>query len=125
MILPRITSGSNVTERKHQVNSNQKKNIQRNLISIVMKKNQLEFIMNIISKIMIRISIICIIYIWQGNCGKFIKRRKRIKCRFIPSCSNYAILVLKKYGFLYGWQLAIRRIKRCNHNIVFGTYDYP
>lgn len=35
-------------------------------------------------------------------------------CRFIPTCSNYAIESLTKYGFLKGWFLAIKRIIRCN-----------
>ena len=90
-----------------------------------MQKKISSFIIQSISKILIWMSIVCIICIWQGNLGGFVKKRKKIKCRFTPSCSNYAILALKKYGFLYGWQLAIRRIKKCNHNIVFGTNDYP
>ena len=35
-------------------------------------------------------------------------------CRFYPTCSNYALEALEKYGFLKGWYLAIKRILRCN-----------
>lgn len=35
-------------------------------------------------------------------------------CRFTPTCSEYAIVALKKYGFFKGWFLAIKRIIRCN-----------
>ena len=35
-------------------------------------------------------------------------------CRFTPTCSEYAIIALKKYGFFKGWFLAIKRIIRCN-----------
>lgn len=35
-------------------------------------------------------------------------------CRFYPTCSNYAIEALKKYGFLKGWLLTVKRILRCN-----------
>lgn len=35
-------------------------------------------------------------------------------CKFIPSCSNYAIDALNKYGALKGSWLAFKRILRCN-----------
>ena len=35
-------------------------------------------------------------------------------CRFYPSCSEYAILVLKKSGFFIGLPKIIWRILRCN-----------
>jgi putative membrane protein insertion efficiency factor len=35
-------------------------------------------------------------------------------CRFYPSCSDYSIQALKKYGFLKGGWLGLRRILRCN-----------
>ncbi|WP_152439597.1 MULTISPECIES: membrane protein insertion efficiency factor YidD [unclassified Marinobacter] len=37
----------------------------------------------------------------------------RQSCRFEPSCSEYAIAALRKYGFLKGWQLTLFRLKRC------------
>lgn len=37
-----------------------------------------------------------------------------LKCRFIPTCSNYAISVINDYGTLKGGFLAIKRILRCN-----------
>jgi putative membrane protein insertion efficiency factor len=36
------------------------------------------------------------------------------KCRFTPSCSNYALEALKKYGLFRGGWLAIKRISRCH-----------
>lgn len=35
-------------------------------------------------------------------------------CRFVPTCSQYAIEALKKHGPLKGSWLAIRRILRCH-----------
>ncbi len=35
-------------------------------------------------------------------------------CRFIPTCSQYAIEALEKYGALKGGWLAIKRICRCH-----------
>jgi len=35
------------------------------------------------------------------------------KCRFTPTCSQYAVIALKKYGLLKGSWLAVKRISRC------------
>ena len=35
-------------------------------------------------------------------------------CRFYPSCSQYAIDAIKKYGTLKGGMMTIYRILRCN-----------
>lgn len=46
------------------------------------------------------------------------------RCRFYPTCSQYAILAVKKYGFLKGFLKTCWRILRCNpfHP---GGVDYP
>jgi len=43
-------------------------------------------------------------------------------CRFTPTCSQYAMEAIEKYGALKGGYLAFRRILRCNpfHK---GGYD--
>ena len=43
-------------------------------------------------------------------------------CRYYPTCSQYALEALEKYGALKGGWLALRRILRCNpfHK---GGYD--
>ena len=35
------------------------------------------------------------------------------KCRFTPTCSQYAVEALKKHGLLKGGWLTIKRISRC------------
>ena len=35
-------------------------------------------------------------------------------CRFIPTCSEYAITALERFGFFKGTYLSIKRIIRCN-----------
>ena len=35
-------------------------------------------------------------------------------CRYAPSCSQYAIDALQKYGALRGGWLAIKRLMRCH-----------
>ena len=36
------------------------------------------------------------------------------RCRFYPSCSQYAVDALKSHGLLKGLWLAVRRIGRCH-----------
>lgn len=43
-------------------------------------------------------------------------------CRFMPTCSQYALEALEKYGAVKGGYLALRRILRCNP-LCKGGYD--
>lgn len=52
----------------------------------------------------------------------FISPMKRPCCRYIPTCSQYALEALEKYGALKGGYLALRRILRC-HPFHKGGYD--
>ncbi|AJQ96266.1 membrane protein insertion efficiency factor YidD [Gynuella sunshinyii] len=36
------------------------------------------------------------------------------RCRFYPTCSNYALEAIKKHGALHGSWLAIKRIGKCH-----------
>ncbi|MBF0281596.1 MAG: membrane protein insertion efficiency factor YidD [Zetaproteobacteria bacterium] len=36
------------------------------------------------------------------------------RCRFFPTCSEYAIEAIERHGVLYGGGLALRRIFRCH-----------
>jgi uncharacterized protein len=36
------------------------------------------------------------------------------KCRFTPTCSQYAAEALQKHGLLKGFVLAFKRISRCH-----------
>ena len=42
-------------------------------------------------------------------------------CRFTPTCSEYAIEAIDRYGSIKGTTMAIKRIIRCNP---FGKYGY-
>ena len=44
-------------------------------------------------------------------------------CRYIPTCSAYALTAVEKYGALKGGRLAIRRLLRC-HPFAKGGVDF-
>lgn len=43
------------------------------------------------------------------------------KCRFVPTCSQYGIEAIGKYGFIKGGFMLFKRIIKCNP---FGPYGY-
>ncbi len=43
-------------------------------------------------------------------------------CRFIPTCSQYAVQAIEQYGVFRGGFFALRRILRC-HPFCKGGYD--
>ena len=43
-------------------------------------------------------------------------------CRYVPTCSEYAMQAIEHYGALQGSWMALRRILRC-HPFVKGGYD--
>nr|WP_311636794.1 membrane protein insertion efficiency factor YidD [Pectinatus brassicae] len=43
-------------------------------------------------------------------------------CRYIPTCSEYAVIAIEKYGVKKGGFMAIKRILRC-HPFHKGGYD--
>jgi hypothetical protein len=48
--------------------------------------------------------------------------KRRPTCIYTPTCSQYAIEALEKYGFFKGSFLAVKRISRC-HPFAKGGYD--
>ena len=46
------------------------------------------------------------------------------QCRFYPTCSQYAVLAIEKYGALRGTLKAVWRILRCNP-FNKGGIDFP
>jgi len=44
-------------------------------------------------------------------------------CRFIPTCSQYALEAVEKYGAVKGGYLALRRLLRCNPFYKGSFYD--
>ncbi len=44
-------------------------------------------------------------------------------CRYIPTCSEYALTAIERYGAFKGGRLAVKRICRC-HPFHRGEHDF-
>ncbi|MBS7357353.1 MAG: membrane protein insertion efficiency factor YidD [Candidatus Limimorpha sp.] len=53
---------------------------------------------------------ILLIRLYQITLSPFIGQ----SCRYIPTCSNYGIEAIKKYGAIKGGWLTLKRILSCN-----------
>ncbi|MDR2428861.1 MAG: membrane protein insertion efficiency factor YidD [Candidatus Margulisbacteria bacterium] len=69
---------------------------------------------------MLKKLVICLIRIYQ-----FFSRRLPVRaCRFYPTCSEYMILSLEKYGLARGLWRGLKRISRCRPGQPGGE-DWP
>ncbi|HDP70428.1 MAG TPA: membrane protein insertion efficiency factor YidD [Actinobacteria bacterium] len=53
---------------------------------------------------------------------KYFSRFTRPSCRYYPSCSQYALEALEKYGSYRGALLFLKRVARC-HPFSLGGHD--
>ena len=81
----------------------------------VLKKN----IINEISCIA-KEAIVLVIRLYQSSVGQFLGGQ----CRFVPSCSQYAIEAVRQFGAAKGSLLAVKRILRC-HPFGSSGFDPP
>jgi putative membrane protein insertion efficiency factor len=51
--------------------------------------------------------------------------RAGLRCRFAPTCSRYADLVIEREGVVRGGWRALKRVARCNPWTEMGTRDDP
>ena len=73
---------------------------------------RLDKIRNYIDKIGKLLTKVCIALVRFYQ--KYISPLKGPTCRFYPTCSQYSIEAFKKYGFLKGLYLTIRRVSKCH-----------
>lgn len=66
-----------------------------------------------------RHALILLIRLYQMLISPFLPANS---CRFYPTCSQYTIESIKKYGSIKGLYLGIRRIAKC-HPYHEGGYD--
>ena len=66
----------------------------------------------------IKIFLIFMIQIYKIYISPFLPA----SCRFHPTCSEYAIVAIEKFGIIKGLKLSIKRILKC-HPFNAGGYD--
>jgi putative component of membrane protein insertase Oxa1/YidC/SpoIIIJ protein YidD len=47
----------------------------------------------------------------------------RIQCRYEPTCSEYSIQAVRRFGIRRGLEMTFRRIESCKIDVPLGTYD--
>jgi hypothetical protein len=67
---------------------------------------------------MVKSLLIFIIRVYQWIVSPVLPR----SCRFYPTCSEYTVQALEKYGVLKGLYMGIKRILKC-HPFHPGGYD--
>lgn len=65
-----------------------------------------------------RLGMILIVRLYQATLSYWLGGH----CRFRPTCSEYAIEALDKYGLVRGGLLSLRRLLRC-HPLSDGGFD--
>ncbi len=78
------------------------------------------FVFILVGLFCLKKALIGIIHLYQHYAPEDIRRR----CLFKPTCSEYAILAIQKYGVIIGlFKAYIRLFKKCRGNIY--RIDYP
>lgn len=71
--------------------------------------------------ILLRKTITGVIWFYQAALSGFMGNR----CRFYPSCSNYAIQAIEEHGALEGSRLAVCRLAKCHPFHPGGIDEVP
>lgn len=61
----------------------------------------------------------------RSRIRKHLLQNYKSRCRFIPSCSDYSIRAVRKYGLIRGLALTGARLKRCNPRYSGDYVDFP
>lgn len=56
---------------------------------------------------------------------RYLRHFHNRKCIYTPTCSDYGIQAIEKYGLRKGIQYTYLRIKRCNGALYQGGIDPP
>ncbi|MCC6290857.1 membrane protein insertion efficiency factor YidD [Candidatus Nomurabacteria bacterium] len=68
--------------------------------------------------------LVYLIIVYQNTLSPFLYHRG-VRCRFYPSCSEYGILAIEKYGSVRGTIKTFRRIHSCRPNNFSSCIDFP
>jgi putative membrane protein insertion efficiency factor len=47
----------------------------------------------------------------------------KVACRYRPTCSDYSIAAVQKYGAVRGLVLTYKRLRSCTSGVAMGTVD--
>ena len=60
--------------------------------------------------------------VYKHSLGPVLQALSPTRCKYLPTCSDYAYLAVIKHGWLRGGWLALRRLVRC-HPFTRGGHD--
>lgn len=67
-----------------------------------------------------------LVYLYKRSWARsYLHRGKRARCRFVPTCSDYCVRAVQKYGLRRGLALTGDRLKRCNPSFRGDPIDFP
>ena len=49
--------------------------------------------------------------------------KKFVACRYSPTCSEYSVEAVRKYGIRRGVVMSVKRLSSCTRAVPFGTVD--
>lgn len=74
--------------------------------------------------VVLRLPALLLLLLLRGY-QRFISPMRPPTCRFYPSCSQYAVIAVRRHGAAYGTWLAARRLMRCHPWNPGGIDDVP
>lgn len=70
-------------------------------------------------------ALIALIRLYQRVLSPLLTRWLGMRCRFYPTCSEYGIMAIRKYGPTRGLLVAAKRIRRCRPDNFESCIDFP
>ena len=64
-----------------------------------------------------------LVRVYQTACSPHLANY--VRCRYVPTCSEYSVQAVREHGWPIGIRLSIARIARCRKSVPPGTYDPP
>ena len=64
-------------------------------------------------------------FLWLIRLYQYLMTGRPSPCRFVPTCSNYALDAFEQYGILRGIYLIFRRLARCHPLVRSGGDPVP
>lgn len=92
-------------------------NIKRDGVTLKRMRNIFRIMSNCLKKFLLFIIKVYRVY--------FSPLKRYTHCRYIPTCSQYAVEAIEKYGPFKGTFLALKRILRCNPFSKGGSDPVP